>query len=231
MTAGKFDAATSPADIMHRLRNLEREVAALRTARTLESASIGAGGMRIQGGLLRVQDTDGDDMFRAGGDPGEIFLRDDLLAPFAVDILGSRIHSATTAAQILVDSTTYLNLGGPQLGNIDIISGRALVFLTALVLAPRTAGENIRDGVMGVQVSGATDIDPNDDPNMLDTLRVGANALPTIDTIEVRVRASAAVWIPNLNPGVHSFGARYRTFGNGTEDVLFMNRTITVIAF
>lgn len=44
------DAAVSQGDIMRRLRDLERAVRELTAARRLESASIGAGGLRIFGG-------------------------------------------------------------------------------------------------------------------------------------------------------------------------------------
>jgi len=56
---GKFEAAISPADIMHRLRQLETRVNALATARSLEAATIGRGGLRVRGGRITIENTDG----------------------------------------------------------------------------------------------------------------------------------------------------------------------------
>lgn len=53
------DAAQNPGDVMTRLRNLERRLDELTTARGLEASSIGAGGLRINGGTLRIVNPDG----------------------------------------------------------------------------------------------------------------------------------------------------------------------------
>lgn len=73
------DAGQEPGDIMRRLRELEQEVAELRTARRLESASIGAGGMRVldgsvtvTGGAFVVLDVDGEETLRLSTDGMEL---------------------------------------------------------------------------------------------------------------------------------------------------------------
>lgn len=53
------DAAQSPGDVMRRLAELERRVEQLSTARRLEAAAIGSGGMRVKGGRILIQDAAG----------------------------------------------------------------------------------------------------------------------------------------------------------------------------
>lgn len=68
------DAGRSSGDIMHRLAEMQRQIRDLQTARRLEAAAVGAGGIRIHaggsarlqgGGSLQVED--GGDIFVEGG--------------------------------------------------------------------------------------------------------------------------------------------------------------------
>lgn len=62
------DAAFSSGDIMRRLHQLEGDLRELRSARRLESSTIGAGGLKIAGGgSIRSTNFDGD---VTAGDPG-----------------------------------------------------------------------------------------------------------------------------------------------------------------
>jgi len=61
------ELATSPGDVMRRLRDLERQLRELRSARSLEASTIGRGGLRIKGGNLEVTDA-GLIIIRDGGD-------------------------------------------------------------------------------------------------------------------------------------------------------------------
>jgi hypothetical protein len=58
------DAAFSRGDIMRRMDQLERRVAAQETARRLESASIGTGGLRVKGGSIVILDPSGVETMR-----------------------------------------------------------------------------------------------------------------------------------------------------------------------
>lgn len=59
------DRAHSRGDLNKRVRDLERRVAMMASARTLENASIGAGGLRLIGGSIRLED--GGDIIITGG--------------------------------------------------------------------------------------------------------------------------------------------------------------------
>ncbi|MEU5965959.1 hypothetical protein ABZ777_32540 [Micromonospora parva] len=56
--------------LMRRLADLERQVRELQAGRRLEAATIGAGGIRIQGGTVVVVDADGAEIIRIGKVPG-----------------------------------------------------------------------------------------------------------------------------------------------------------------
>lgn len=54
----------SQGDLMRRIRDLERKVQRMETARRLESASIGEGGLTVKGGAIVVLDDDGEERAR-----------------------------------------------------------------------------------------------------------------------------------------------------------------------
>lgn len=60
----KFDGAFSRGDFMRRIQRLERQVELLGGARSLEAASIGAGGLRVKGGAVVILDDDGNEAAR-----------------------------------------------------------------------------------------------------------------------------------------------------------------------
>lgn len=63
------DPMMSQGDVMRRLADLERQLRELQTARRLESASIGRGGLRVKdGGRIEVIDDDGGIAFSASAD-------------------------------------------------------------------------------------------------------------------------------------------------------------------
>lgn len=53
------DAAQPAGDVMRRLRDLERRVDELSSARGLESSTVGAGGLSVRGGTLTITNPDG----------------------------------------------------------------------------------------------------------------------------------------------------------------------------
>jgi hypothetical protein len=58
------DPALSRGDVMRRLTDLEDQVRGLQTARRLEAAAIGRGGIRVRGGAIVIQDADGVETMR-----------------------------------------------------------------------------------------------------------------------------------------------------------------------
>lgn len=248
MAESKFGpAAFSEGNIMRRMRRLEAEVAQLRTARNLESALIGAGGLRIRGGQLTIQDIDGDDMFRAGGDPGELFIREDLISPLveqivqellvspagqelAAFVFAQRVHSAYIGTQQALGDTggSYVSLaGGPSLSDVDVSeAGTMLIFIdTRIQVGVFDLGEST--GEVSPQITGASTVGPGAlDRKELALLR-GTNDFQT----DVQTRSSTLFIATGLNAGTHSIEAQYRAqVSGGGNDVLFDSRGIAVIA-
>lgn len=216
------DAAFSRGDVMRRIADLEAKLSAMSTARRLEAAAIGKGGLRIRGGRLTIQDIDGDDMLRAGGDPGEFFLRQDLLTPLALAVLSDRQHTAPTVTTALPESTTStsftdLTTAGPSVSGVDVVTGRALVLLGgALVANPGEAP------VMGFEISGATSREADDFGGVLALFAGAAGDAVALTT-------TAVVPVDGLNEGTHTFTAKYKSDQGGTA--LFNQRALTVIAY
>lgn len=230
------DQAVSSGDLMRRMAELERRLDTLGTARRLEAASIGTGGLRIQGGLLRVQDTAGDDMFRAGGDPGELFLRQDLLTPFAVAVLGDRLFSAAVGNVEQSSSGTYTDLAtaGPTVSGVNVITGKMLVIVSSSILLNlvNSAGmSNSPEGFVSFQVSGATSVTPSDTNAANRRMNLATHNGANPHVINESGTYSKTVLVEGLNPGTHAVQAKYKHVGGGTADVRFGIRNLTVIAF
>lgn len=247
MSESKFGAgAFSQGDVMRRIRRLEQEITQLRTGRRLESASIGAGGLRILGGLLRVQDVFGDDMFRAGGDPGEVFIRDDILGPLVRLIFGEGVFGATVFNTDPLGDTSsgnnFVDLAtpGPTISDVEVSeTGRALVFHGARIrnLLHSTDAQIVR-GRMSFEITGATERDPAS----LDTRVAELGGLvQTVSPDAVTTEHEGSVMTVSLigesfplNPGEHDFTAKYAALvapSSGGQRVEIGNRFLTVIPF
>lgn len=232
MSQSKFGAeAFSQGDIMRRLRRVEQELTQLRTARSLQAAAIGAGGLRIRGGLLTIQDTDGSDMFRAGGDPGEVFIREDILTPFAVQVLASRLRSAAVEGQESTTSTTFTDLDteGPIIDGVEVVTGVALVFVNAGISGSAQSSVAQNGGAMSFEVSGATEVEA--DLNNSRSVQQGVS-LGTMgdEGAPVTITRSASMTIVPLNPGFHTFRAQYRALGSSGATGTFNQRSMAVLA-
>lgn len=59
---------TSRGDLMRRLRAAENRIDQLETARRLEAAAIGAGGLTVKGGAIVILDDDGEERARLSTD-------------------------------------------------------------------------------------------------------------------------------------------------------------------
>jgi hypothetical protein len=265
------DAAFSRGDVMRRLADLERQVADLSTARRLESASIGTGGLSVRGGHVIIQDasgvetmrlstdglsltgllsvlgsidvegggditvTDGrlvardstGDVFRVDPTVPEIFMRKALISALSSEILGDRVHTASVATdEDLTDEQSFGDLpsAGPSVSGVTITFGIAVVFVGCRMAANLDAGLGISGGDMGVAVSGATTVAAAE-ANSYSVTIINHNSLGTNRTDGGR---SAAFAILPLNPGVHTFTAKYKTRSDRTTS--FSERSLMVIA-
>lgn len=249
------EAARSQGDIMYRLQELERQVRDLQTANILEAASIGAGGMRLHGGgglrvheggdvniedggnvnvrdggavrvtdgLLAAADSDGD-VFRVDPRVPEIFMRPELISAVSAQVFADRIKFDYVSATGSTQGTSFGDLGsgsGPTVSNVEVTdTGRVLIMLGAFISPPATTLGSA--GTMDVQVSGATSIAPAVGQHSYALGHSGSGAP------NVSMDASKVSVIEDLNPGMHTFAAKYV---HSIDPVTFARRLLVVIAF
>lgn len=235
------DAARSRGDVMARLAELTDRVTRLETARRLEAAAVGRGGIRIKGGRLLAEDLDNDRVFEVTTQPAGIFMRKELISALVNDlveelltsqagrdlaafVLSSRIKSATAAPSVLTSSSTYVALsGGPEVTDVPVSdSGKMLVLVGCEGAVSSAIGQPDQAAAMSFAISGATTRPASDDE---------AYIVAYVDADELSFfhgRSMAAAEITGLNPGMHTVSARYRkVFGGG--DVDFSLRTLIAI--
>jgi len=226
---------------MARLAELTDRVTRLETARRLEAAAVGRGGIRIKGGRLLAEDLDNDTVFEVTTQPAGIFMRKELISALVNDlveelltsqagrdlaafVLSSRIKSATAAPSVLTSSSTYVALsGGPEVTDVPVSdSGKMLVLVGCQGVVSSAIGQPDQAAAMSFAISGATTRPASDDH---------AYIVAYVDIDELSFfhgRSMAAAEITGLNPGLHTVSARYRkVFGGG--DVDFSLRTLIAI--
>lgn len=235
------DGAFSRGDTMRRLAELEDQVRELQTARRLEAAKVGRGGLRVLGGLFRAQDSEGDDMFRVGGDPGELFLREDLLAPFARAIFANALSADEGVLAGDIDSTPgsdWRDLGavvstvpppGPTV-SVDVSVGLILMGLSADLSISELGTSNVATAEMSAVIDG-----PSRAPAWPSTLRAviwSAGAEHDIQGVSYGrtfvVRGGSLLAPEPLAPGTYTIQAKYDCGGeNATAQ--FAARTLWAI--
>lgn len=161
-------------------------------------------------------------------------LTTDLGRAVAAAVFADRILSESDAAAGTRTSASFGDLTGadpgPIVADVEITeAGRALVMVTALVRGQVGTTAGASEGVMSVEVAGATTIAPDAVDSYLDS---GIERGTASNTVTSYQRFTALGLIPDLNPGLHTFTARYAGFvsGGGTA-VQFTQRNLTVIAF
>lgn len=217
----------SRGDLMRRLHRIERQIQELQAGRRLEAAHIGEGGLRIRGGLLRVQDTVGDDMFRAGGDPGKVFIRQDLLSPLAVAIFADRADAQTVDVSEFIDTDTYDDIAtvGPIVSDVEVLTGKMIVAPSASIgVAANTSNLFSAEAYMSYEISGPTIVPPSDE-------RAARATLITDQGMQIIVRTGGTFVHRDLEPGVYQVRAKYRTATGDENHATANDRTLTVIAF
>lgn len=157
-------------------------------------------------------------------------MRTRLAQQIAADVLADRIHIGFLAGAGTRHSTNYGDLTpisvpgpGPSV-TAEITSGSAIVMLSCRMDAHLGPGTS-NTGFMSFEVSGATSIAAQDGGYELglsgpDSAGVGVGPI-----CASRVRA-----IGGLNPGVHTFTAKFRTGFDSTSAVTFSSLEIVVIA-
>lgn len=136
----------------------------------------------------------------------------------AAFVLGNRVTFDQVDVLESTTSTSYVDLGtvGPTVSGVEVTdSGKALVFVSANLSAVAGEGAN-----MSFEVSGATSI------------AAGATGTLSLATAGGSTSAAGSVTkiVPlTLNPGTHSFQAKYRSGSGGLAT--FNQRNLTVFAF
>jgi hypothetical protein len=223
------DAARNPGDVMHRLAELERQITELQTARRLEAASIGRGGLRIHGGGGLTVEGGGNVQVAGGGnviirDDGNLHVQD---ATGALVALSTLAFGVRAAANIVNGSTTtedaWVDLdfaGSPDPGPVVPVvvgtSGRCIVLVSAHIQA-----SDFAQGWMGFQVTGATSRDPN-------TLGSATFRSHNV-TSAAAVTSTGITLLQGLNPGPHTIEAKYRVSNLGSAS--FANRVVVALPY
>lgn len=160
----------------------------------------------------------------------------------ATDILlrlASRIKTATTTGFQTTNSATFADIPGGTVGPIveNVLigpSGRCLVLLTAHV--QEGSIDIIRGGVMAYDIEGATTstVTGSSPATHINSLRIGHTDDGDVDggtsSNNLNMQSTAVHERSGLNPGLHTFTAKYLVAGGGADQVTFGNRTITVFS-
>lgn len=144
------------------------------------------------------------------------FMRTSLVRALSAEVFDAQVHSDAVETLETRASANYGDLAtpGPTVSDVQIVIGRAIVFLGAGVgslVTPTTTNP-----FMSMQVTGPTSIDPTD-------------LFPISFSHGTRhTHAGFMVYRLTLDPGTYTFQAKYRSSDGGT--VQFVNRQMVVIA-
>lgn len=155
------------------------------------------------------------------------FLRSRVAAQIARNVIAETMHTAQVFGIGERNNTSYGDLTfidpGPIIPDIQVSeAGKAVVAVSCQMTAHINAG---RQGFMSVEVTGSTSLSPDDNRAFV----VGVGGDPSL-AVDPTGQASEFAILEGLNPGPHTFQAKYRTI---TTDgpVQFTNPEMVVWAF
>lgn len=238
------DVVQSPGDVMRRLNDLERKVRELEGARRLEAATIGAGGITIKGGSIRVVDEDDVLQVQAGLLPDGTYglaAADPSGTLVALSTLAFGMQSAKQTGSILLSTagTFVVDPSSLAVRNVRIgTARRALVILSAKIghsLDTITLGT--RTGAMCLRVkrvaTGTQTLSPNNGEYSVSADVGGNTSNAQVPHLPGTWRNSAVMLVegssifPAANED-YDFEAYYFT-ASGQID--FSSRVVTVMPF
>lgn len=160
-------------------------------------------------------------------------------AASALKAVTNRIHAASDASTGIRNSSTYGDLTGPDPGpsiTVNVgLGGRALVFWSCEIGQALETGTSIIDFPtennphVGIQVSGATTIAPNDGVALNSHIQLPTSGFPGHATLSHWMQAAMMHLYEGLNPGSTTFTMKYRSDGIvPTADVVFESREIAL---
>lgn len=163
---------------------------------------------------------------------GRITIPNTPQAGTALDAIRVYSHAAYEFAEPSTGGS-YVDLeGGPVVPDVLISkSGRALVLVTATIV-PRPQSTNGSAFLgMSFAVSGATTLSPDPTRERATALDADSGNVGNEEATTTAVLLDGTV-NPTLNPGLHTFTAKYKKalFGTGSSVAVY-NRILTVIPF
>jgi hypothetical protein len=158
------------------------------------------------------------------------FLQSDLAHQISSEIFADRIHSAKVLTQQATTSTSFTDLAtvGPEIEDVPIEIGVAIVSVGAKIYIDLGSAPDQMAGYMGCAVSGATSVVASVDDSVYKEF--GSQSGST-GSWASGIRASYIYPITGLNPGLHTFTAKYRVAAADDTSVNFSDRQMVVIAF
>lgn len=228
------DAALSRGNIMRRLADLEDRLDRLTTARRLEAASIGAGGLRIQGGHLLAQDGAGGKVFEVTTEPASIFMRQELIKQLVKELMAEAITEADGFGTNTFDTDNvweeYIDVSTSQpvvASNVDVAAGRCLVIMSATLTARPPAGEtgSIRMSY-GITGPGGFNRDPGSKK-----VAIGRAAADVSETVEHPTADLSRMSIEfGMPAGLYDFKL-YGLWNNSVGEGTVQSPSIAVVPF
>lgn len=150
----------------------------------------------------------------------------------AAFVIGQRVHAANvTGSGTLAGETSFTTLSGspgPTLSDVEVSeSGVAVVSMSCSITGNLPSGAGSVSGFMGVDISGSTSVSADTDA----ALRVVfANSDSSGVARADNIRGTYTHKFEGLNPGLHTFSARYRNGGSTTLTTTFAVRSLVVMA-
>lgn len=163
------------------------------------------------------------------GEAAVSFMSGALARAISAEVFADRIFTDEVAPQVQISNqTTFGDLpgsAGPTVTATIGDSGVAVVAFGCRIEASTNATPSTATGYMSIEVSGSTSVSPS----VEDSFRWQMGDVGLSGTRVDGVRASSVRPITGLNPGEHTFTAKYRT-GTSDATVGFDSRALTVIA-
>lgn len=146
----------------------------------------------------------------------------------AAFVLGQRVHAANTSGAVVTSSNSFVSLtGGPTVSNVSVSdAGLALVWVGA-VMDSSAVDVGLLGSIMSFAVSGATTLGPTSGRSVQNGQSVSVVGSSWSHRTSARTMMAHVV---SLNPGTHTFEARYASQVSG-QSTTFADRTLIVMAF
>jgi hypothetical protein len=217
---------------MRRLAELERQLRREQTARRLEAAHIGAGGVTITGGAVKIRNAAGDLVVQIG------LLPDGTYGVAAIDPATGHLVSLSTLAfgmravvnnEVLsITATDWADpdVGdpGPTITDLPVgTSGRCAVWLSA-TLRPGIPEEQVGSVEMSFAVSGASSRQAGTTGIL--GLGRGSSGTGNFDTTDGDL--GNACLLEGLSPGLHTLHAQYQLTVNASTSFVIRPTLIAI---